>query len=149
MLQKLCSYNNWANALVYEAMMKNQEKLPETAVGIFCHIVNAQSIWLSRINGRIPGRGVWELSELTACGEFLEESAAGLTAYVERADLLNMEVIRYQNSMGDVYENGNLDILMHVFNHGTYHRAQIATIFRQAGIKPLNTDYIQFVRMGK
>ncbi|EDM34916.1 nuclease inhibitor [Pedobacter sp. BAL39] len=147
MLKKLCTYNNWANALVFDALTKHQALLPETCVRIFCHIVNAQSIWLSRISGIQPNRGVWELAELSDCGQYLEESAAGLTAYLKATDLSNVQPIRYTNTQGIAYEDGNLDILTHIFNHGTYHRAQIATLFRQAGINPLNTDYIQFVRL--
>ncbi|WP_379084396.1 DinB family protein [Pedobacter sp. UC225_65] len=34
------------------------------------------------------------------------------------------------------------DILFHVFNHSTYHRAQIATLFKESGITPPVTDFI-------
>ncbi|WP_448634332.1 DinB family protein [Pedobacter panaciterrae] len=39
--------------------------------------------------------------------------------------------------------------MLHVFNHGTYHRAQIAKEMTMHNIKPVNTDYIQFMRLQK
>ena len=38
------------------------------------------------------------------------------------------------------------DILIQVFNHGTYHRAQVAKDLRGNGLAPVNTDYITYVR---
>jgi len=31
-------------------------------------------------------------------------------------------------------------------NHATYHRGQIATFFRQLGLKPIGTDFITCAR---
>ncbi|MGY0041076.1 DinB family protein [Pedobacter sp. NJ-S-72] len=56
-------------------------------------------------------------------------------------------VIKYVISNGDHYETSVYDILLHVFNHGTYHRAQIAKEMKLHNITPVNTDYIQFVRL--
>ncbi len=40
------------------------------------------------------------------------------------------------------------DILLHVCNHATYHRGQLITMGRQAGLgKPPRTDYIYFIRL--
>jgi uncharacterized damage-inducible protein DinB len=33
-----------------------------------------------------------------------------------------------------------------VFNHGTYHRAQVARDLRQHNLEPINTDFIFYVR---
>ncbi|WP_414711827.1 DinB family protein [Sphingobacterium sp. UBA1498] len=45
------------------------------------------------------------------------------------------------------FHNKVNDILLHVFNHGTYHRAQIASEMRRNGVEPINTDYITFIRL--
>lgn len=40
------------------------------------------------------------------------------------------------------------DVLLHVCNHATYHRGQLITMGRQAGLKsPPRTDYIFFIRL--
>lgn len=38
------------------------------------------------------------------------------------------------------------DIMFHIVNHSTYHRAQIATELKDHGIEPLKTDYILYKR---
>jgi uncharacterized damage-inducible protein DinB len=54
--------------------------------------------------------------------------------------------IEYKNTKGEVFVNNMKDILMHVINHSTYHRAQIAQLIRQNGGEPAKTDYIVYQR---
>jgi uncharacterized damage-inducible protein DinB len=56
------------------------------------------------------------------------------------------DVIHYQNSKGDKYQNTIRDILLHIINHSTHHRAQIAFILRQQGNPPPISDYIFYKR---
>ena len=37
-------------------------------------------------------------------------------------------------------------VVLHLVNHGSYHRGQVATMLRQAGIKPPGTDLISYYR---
>ena len=37
------------------------------------------------------------------------------------------------------------DALLHLANHGTYHRGQVATMLRQLGRKAVSTDYLRFI----
>ena len=56
-------------------------------------------------------------------------------------------MIAYKNSKGDSYENLLEDILAHLINHGTHHRAQIGQQLKLAGLENLpNTDYIFYIR---
>jgi len=38
-------------------------------------------------------------------------------------------------------------IMMHLVNHCSYHRAQVALLLRQKGFEPLNTDFITYDRV--
>ena len=113
---------------------------------MFSHIVNAQSIWFSRINGNAPNVGVWQVNNLEICKVLLEESVQSLS-HIDLMESEEPQIIKYKNSSGDYYETSVSDILLHVFNHGTYHRAQIAKEMKIHSITPVNTDYIQFVRL--
>ena len=145
MLNKFCKYNNWANSLLLDTLIANANVLPESCVLLFSHIVNAQFIWVARINGVKPNIGVWQLHELETCRVLLEKSVTTL-AQLENLETTDSSLIKYTTSTGDYYETSVEDILLHVFNHGTYHRAQIAKEMKLNKIKPVNTDYIQFVR---
>ena len=37
--------------------------------------------------------------------------------------------------------------MIHLVNHSTYHRAQIALVFRQIGLEAVNTDFITYDRV--
>jgi len=146
MLDQFCKYNNWANSLLLDTLVAHNDVLPESCVLLFSHIVNAQSIWISRINGIIPVVTVWQLHDLETCRMLLEESINSMLL-VQVPQTADSPVIRYKTSTGDFYETSVADILLHMFNHGTYHRAQIAREMRVHNLTPVNTDYIQFVRM--
>ena len=38
-------------------------------------------------------------------------------------------------------------IMIHLVNHSSYHRAQIAMLLRQNGFEPVNTDFITYDRV--
>ncbi|WP_448634333.1 hypothetical protein [Pedobacter panaciterrae] len=79
MLKQFCKYNNWANSLLLDALQTNSQLLPESCITLFSHIVNAQKIWVSRINGVAPNIGVWQVNDLEICSVLLEESANALS----------------------------------------------------------------------
>lgn len=147
MLQQFCRYNNWANSILLSALKAQANALPQSCINLFSHIMNAQIIWLYRINGQVSPVTVWQQHDLETCGAMLAKSGEGLAA-IENPDDQSLPSIQYQNSTGKVFETSIPDILLHVFNHGTYHRAQIAKEMKLNGIDPVNTDYIQFVRLG-
>jgi uncharacterized damage-inducible protein DinB len=52
----------------------------------------------------------------------------------------------YENSEDRLFTNTLKDMLFHIINHSTHHRAQISVDFRTNGIEPLNLDYILYKR---
>lgn len=146
MLTQFCRYNNWANSLLLDAMISNSGSLPESSILLFSHIIDAQIIWTSRINGTAISIGVWQLHDLETCKVLLKESAHELTL-IGQQKAIETQIIKYTTTTGVYFETSVGDILLHVFNHGTYHRAQIAKEMKQHNIKPVNTDYVQFVRL--
>jgi len=86
------------------------------------------------------------LHDLETCKGLLEESGKELTQ-IEQQKSIHPQVIKYTTSAGTYFETSVQDILLHVFNHGTYHRAQIAKEMKLHNLPPINTDYIMFVRL--
>jgi uncharacterized damage-inducible protein DinB len=54
--------------------------------------------------------------------------------------------ISYVNSKGEKFTNTIQQIMTHVINHSTYHRAQVAAAVRQLGHSPAVSDYIVYCR---
>jgi uncharacterized damage-inducible protein DinB len=53
----------------------------------------------------------------------------------------------YKNYVGEDYTNNVEMIMIHLVNHSSYHRAQIAMLLRQKGFEPINTDFITYDRV--
>jgi len=56
-------------------------------------------------------------------------------------------VFHYQNSKREQFKQPIYQMILHVFNHGTYHRGQLVNILRQIGIEKVpQTDFIIWSR---
>ena len=145
-LEQLWLYNNWANEILFKTFETYGDQTPASCLRLLSHIINAQSTWLNRINGEKQVVGLWDVHDLAGCRTWHAETSQGLKGAMEQhADDLDIQ-IEYSNSQGRVFRNSLFDILFQVFNHATYHRGQIAMELRKNELKPVNTDYINFVR---
>jgi uncharacterized damage-inducible protein DinB len=147
-LKKYAEYNIWANDRLLNHLSTLPGEAPASALRLFSHVLNAQFIWISRTTDTVCPVKVWQEHNLEELRRLHEESSTGLYNLLKEADIteFNRE-IRYTNSQGVAYINRVCDIFTHVFNHCTYHRAQVATALRQNGFEPINTDYITYVRI--
>jgi uncharacterized damage-inducible protein DinB len=145
-LEQLWLYNNWANDILFKTFESYGDRMPASCLRLLSHIFNAQSTWLCRINGEKQVVGLWDIHDLEKCKKLHAETSQGIrTAIKGHADDFDIK-IEYANSQGRVFQNSLFDILFQVFNHATYHRAQIAMEMRKNELTPVNTDYINFVR---
>jgi uncharacterized damage-inducible protein DinB len=143
---KLYQYNAWANRKVIAALEK-QNVTDEKTLGIFGHLVSAQFIWLNRIKD-LPKSSfqLWGKYSLAELRSMIEESAGLWNDFIQEQDSFD-RLLKYTNFVGDYYENNVRDIMIHLVNHGTYHRGQIALLLRQNGYEPVNTDLITYDRV--
>lgn len=146
LFNRLWLYNNWANQSLFKLFEQYGPQLPANCLHLLSHIVNTQLVWLSRLNGEAAALKPWDDHSLEECRLLHEQSAAQLKQEIENISVQPDQKLRYTNTQGITFENSSSDILLHVFNHATYHRAQIAQELRRNGLEPINTDYISFVR---
>ena len=143
-LKELFDYTFAMNSKVIELVNNHSTQLSEKTFLLLSHIINAHQIWNSRIIQRMEF-GVWQLNDLNAI------TALNNSNFTDTEQILAFEdlnrIISYKTSKGVVFENKLDDILFHIINHSTYHRAQIATECRNSGIPPLLTDYIMYKRL--
>ncbi len=153
----LFAYDEWANDRVLVAVEQlSSEQLMRRIGGSFptvgetmAHIVAAEWIWLRRLQGASP----------TAFPDWLPGAPpAVLRARLrevesERALLLRSlneeslaRPVSYTLLSGAHGEQPLADLLMHIVNHSTYHRGQVATMLRQVGAVPPSTDLLLFKR---
>jgi uncharacterized damage-inducible protein DinB len=143
---KLYQYNAWANQRVIGVLNK-QNVSDEKILSLMGHVVAAQYLWLHRIKGLPPAQvklwGEYTLPQVTAMAE---EVGKLWLEFVESNDNFDRE-LTYTNYVGDPYVNNVESIMMHLVNHSSYHRAQIALLMRQKGLEPINTDFITYDRV--
>jgi len=143
--EKLFKYNHWANQRYLRALMyyKGENR---KILQLYSHLVSAQKIWFNRIQD-LPTSSPWveykpeELQSLT-----IESTDQWLKFISDYPTDIFEKKITYKNTKGQQFETKVDDVIIHVINHSTYHRSQIAILFRQENIDPPITDYIAYIR---
>lgn len=161
LLKQLAAYNVWANQRITDTILSlPEEKQKAEIVSSFnslhttiLHIWDAESIWWQRmklherfvrpsdnakgttrdvINGLLSQSKLWE-------------------GWVSNASELSLDhVFQYYNNKKEPVKMHIYQMILHVFNHSTYHRGQLITMLRQLGIEKLPpTDFALWVRNKK
>jgi len=141
-IDQLWRYNDWANGKVLATLADTGEGVPHRCIQLISHIINAQLIWIDRIVGNRLDVGVWEEHSLEDCQSLHEFCSDAMSKMLLESEPDLKGMVRSINTKGELFSNLVQDILLHIFNHGTYHWAQIATELRINGLEPDNTDYI-------
>ncbi|MBX2977088.1 MAG: hypothetical protein KF721_13230 [Ignavibacteriaceae bacterium] len=144
---KMSKYDKWANQRVLDRILVDKPK-EEKIVSLFSHILKAEDVWLKRILNIEPETQNFNLpfviDELQNCLNEVSSLADNFILSLTEEKLTNL--IEYSNLQGKKFSNRISDILIHVFNHATYHRGQIAQLFRKEELRAPITDYIVFIR---
>lgn len=153
----LFAYNEWANARMMDALAAlDPAVFAEPRGGSFssirdtvAHIVSSEWVWLQRWNGESPSAPP-EWSSLSEAGELaqklreIESARAVLLGQLTESGMA--KPLSYRNLKGEKFSQPLADQMVHVVNHSTYHRGQVATLCRQAGSAMPPTDLIVFRR---
>jgi uncharacterized damage-inducible protein DinB len=157
-LQQFASYHIWANVLLMEALKKLPEDLhqKETASSFnsllktVVHMWNAESIWWQRmkLQERIVEPKDNFNGKMSDAIEGLLQQNKQWNEWVGNSQEHHLDhVFQYQNFRGEQFKQPLYQMLLHVFNHGTYHRGQIVTMLRQLGVEKIpQTDFIVWSR---
>ena len=155
-LRNFFAFGRWANGMILEsvaALTPEEYARPiggsfGSVQGTLFHLYGADSVWLERFHGRSP-RAMPEGEEFLALEELARkwrEVEAGQDAYIATLTQEQMEApLSYVAFSGDSFTRELGDALLHLANHGTYHRGQVATLLRQLGQKAASTDYLRFI----
>lgn len=137
-------YNWQCNQKLIQLFEDIERTIPEKSIQLLNHLINAQEIWNNRILNQKSTVEVWEKRFLIDLEEINKSNYNQSLQIIETIDL--SQKISYKNSKGSEFSNSVQEILFHVINHSTYHRAQIASDLKANGIEAINTDYIFYKR---
>jgi uncharacterized damage-inducible protein DinB len=156
MMQRYVAYNHWANqqfaawlgTASEEDLNREIESSFSSLKETIFHIWNAEYLWLQTVKNEsadnLPS-GNFEGSK----EELLEGWLQASKHFSEYVKTMTAEDFRAKRprSKGNGYTTIG-DMVHHCMNHSTYHRGQIITMGRQAGLEdPPRTDFIYYVSL--
>ena len=115
------------------------------------HMLAVEWFWLERWRGKSP-------QSLISAGDF-----PALEAVVQRWNTVEREMLEYMagldeealerpltymNTRGEQWTYPLLQMIVHVLNHQSYHRGQVATQLRMLGAQPPQVDFLVGQDMG-
>lgn len=143
---KWYSYNAWANRRIINCL-ERQSVSDEKILSVMGHLVSANFIWLNRIKDLPKSKyELWGKYDVPALKQMIEEADQQWMNFIREHENFDW-VLKYRNYVGDYFENNVQQIMIHLVNHGSYHRGQVAMLLRQKGFEPINTDYITYDRV--
>jgi uncharacterized damage-inducible protein DinB len=144
----LLEYDFWANKIISDVILKNK-LLNGKPIELLSHIINAEILIL----GRIRKEKFFDPFKVRSIEENIKSSKS---IHVEWREFLNSlqeneleNVINYLNIRGEQVSAKIWEMIMHLINHSTYHRGQIAALIRSMNYEPPITDFMTFSMLKK
>ena len=158
LLHQYAAYTVWANGLLLDLINQlpeeNQTQELNSSFNSFyktlLHLWDAENIWWQRmkLQERISLPSEIFTGNLRELGTSLLQQNLQWQEWVSNAQehMLVHEFI-YQNSKKESFKQPIFQMLLHLFNHGTYHRGQLVNMLRQVGVEKIpQTDFIVWSR---
>jgi uncharacterized damage-inducible protein DinB len=157
-LTELAAYNLWANHLLLDLINnlpeeKQKQELPSSYKSIYTtvlHMWTAESIWWQRM--KLQERFSIPMEEFKGSlkemsGQLLEQDRQWKEWVSAASEPMLRHEFKYHNSKRESFKQPIYQMLLHVFNHGSYHRGQLVNMLRQLGIEKIPaTDFIVWSR---
>lgn len=154
-LRELYDYNSWARhhqLAVCEGLSDEQLSRPlgssfGSLLDTLQHLLGAEWVWMERFDGREARSVPWyeETQSLTSLRSRWVDVEADLGRFVSQ---LTPETIArpltYVNFKGETWTYPLWQTLLHLVNHGTYHRGQVTMGLRQLGATPPAIDLLVY-----
>lgn len=144
------AYDLWANTRMVERSQRESDNMIDRhvkssfpALGLtFLHIRDATNTWMGRIFGT-PLAGLDD-----GIGSLLKVSVAMNDKVLGLEEEQLGQIVNYANLKGDKFNQPRWQLLMHCFNHASFHRGQVVTIMRQLDMTDIpNTDLVAYQRL--
>ncbi len=157
-LRQLYDYHYWANHRILTAARKlAEEQLHRrhdhswgSVHGVLLHMMNAEWIWLQRWHGESPKAffSPEDFPTLVSLQKYWDELAVEMRVFVaaQTPQSLEKEII-YTNTLGKTYNLILWQMMVHVANHGTHHRGELAAMFASMDAPHHEDDLIHYILM--
>jgi len=159
-LASYARYNEWANRRLLDYLLQCGLPIESAQVSSFpgimstvMHMWDAEYIWWQRmkLSDQFDKPSDFFSGDLAAlCKQFLQQSAQWSEWAGSATEAAVAHEFIYRNTKKEQFKQPVSEVMVHLFNHQSYHRGQIITMLRQLGADKLpGLDYILFCRKGK
>jgi len=157
-IRMLSRYKAWSNELIFATVAGIPEeevtRQRQTRFGNMVHTLNhvyvIDSVFQAHIEGRPHGYAARNtpspppLAELRSAVRALDQWYVDLAGRLGDAELERMIAFKFIGGGDGAMTCG--EMILHVVNHGTYHRGFVGDLMYQAGVTPPATDLPVFLR---
>jgi uncharacterized damage-inducible protein DinB len=155
-MRTLYEYNYWAtDRILGAAAGVPAEDFAAASLGYarlrqtLAHTLGAEWIWRSRWQGVSPAAmlDASEFATLDALRARWDDERRQMEAFLDTLGDADLgRVVEYTTTGGQHYANTLWHLMVHLVNHGTQHRSELALLLTELGRSPGDIDMITFVR---
>lgn len=157
-IRTLTRYKAWANELTFSAVSnlppgeatKKRETRFGNMVNTLNHVFVIDDVFQAHLQGRKHGHAARNTPSHPPLADLWEAVRKMDAWYVAFADALTADeldrMIHFEFIGGGKGAMTCQEMVLHVVNHGTYHRGFVADMMYQAGVTPDATDLPVFLR---
>lgn len=158
LLISFSQYEYWANQRLLSVVMALTEEQQQQPISssfpsiykTFLHVWDANTIWWQRLHKAeeiiIPSLSFHPTMQEVEKG-LLQDNQKWIDWLRDTTEEELESVLHYKSMKGDPYAQPVKEIVLHISNHGTYHRGQVVTMLRQVGVEQIpQCDYILYAR---
>lgn len=157
-LSQMAVYTGWANQQLADFILSLPPELStqetpssfNTLQKTLLHMWDAQSIWWQRMKLQesvVPPSVNFKGTTRDAVAGLLHQNKLWENWVLTASPAMMDHVILYYNSKREPIKIRIDQLLLHSFNHDTYHRGQLVTMLRQLGVQKIpGTDYFIWSR---
>ena len=158
LLQQYAAYNIWA----HKKMIHTINQLPESIIHkeilssfpsvykTMLHLWDVEAIWWQRL--KLAERVQWPSKSfeggISEINDSLIIASQEWDQWIRMSNDIQLKhVFAYQNSKKEQFKQPVYEMLLHLFNHQTYHRGQLVTMLHELGLDKIpSSDFIEFSR---
>jgi uncharacterized damage-inducible protein DinB len=156
LIRALYDYNEWANnRLLKTASELSADEFSRTQGASWgsieanlAHVAGAQVVWLSRWHtgaNRTPLADIHAITSIDNIRGLFDDSHSALREFTASLSEQRLDsMLAYADSRGNQDERVLWQLMVHVANHGTYHRGEVAMALTALGHSPGDLDYRHF-----
>lgn len=155
-MQQCSAYTAWANKKLFDCIAKlpeetiNQEitsSFPSLRLTVL-HMWNAESVWWQRLKlqERVEHPAPSFIGDFATLQKLCSAQSLQWAEWVTNATEVQLQhVFAFRRSKKEEVKMPVYEVLLHLLNHATYHRGQLVTMLRQAGVSKIpQTDFSIF-----